>query len=226
MLDTQRLPRKLFLGPLLPGVVALALGACGGGNSGSTSAPSNGSPSISGITLSPPAPVLSFVTQTKLTAVAIDPDGDPLTYNWNFGDGQAGAGQIVQHTFVSEGSLSVILTVTDGKGHQVTLTSTVVARTLTGQWRDLDPAWEMTVTQNGTAFTGTVTRAGVGLVSQIRDGVLTDPRNLRFFRDSSVSPPWYLGYTGNYAGSLDTTLNRIQLVSPEDSRFTYDLTRQ
>jgi len=44
------------------------------------------------------------------------------------------------------------------------------------------------------------------------------------FRDSSVSPRWYAGYSGTYSGTVDATLDHIHLVSPEHGRFTYDLT--
>lgn len=46
-----------------------------------------------------------------------DPDGDPLTYTWAFGDGSpAAAGAQVFHTFQQTGSYPVVLTVDDGTG--------------------------------------------------------------------------------------------------------------
>ena len=47
-----------------------------------------------------------------------DPDGDALTYEWNFGDGTQIGGQTptVDHTFGTAGAYSVSLTVSDGQG--------------------------------------------------------------------------------------------------------------
>ena len=42
-----------------------------------------------------------------------DPDGDALTFAWNFGDGNTGAGATPSHTYASSGSFVVTLTVTD-----------------------------------------------------------------------------------------------------------------
>ncbi|GGO75288.1 PKD domain-containing protein [Nocardioides deserti] len=48
-------------------------------------------------------------------AGSTDPDGDPLTYSWAFGDGQTGTGQAVQHTYAAAGDRTVTLTVSDGE---------------------------------------------------------------------------------------------------------------
>jgi PKD repeat protein len=43
-----------------------------------------------------------------------DPDGDALTYAWDFGDGAVGSGPTVTHTYADNGSYAVMLTVSDG----------------------------------------------------------------------------------------------------------------
>jgi PKD repeat protein len=45
-----------------------------------------------------------------------DPDGDGLTYTWDFGDGTTATGAQVAHNFTAGGSYPVILTVSDGTG--------------------------------------------------------------------------------------------------------------
>ncbi len=45
-----------------------------------------------------------------------DPDGNPLTYAWDFGDGTTGTGSRVRHAFAKTGVYRVKLTVDDGTG--------------------------------------------------------------------------------------------------------------
>jgi PKD repeat protein len=45
-----------------------------------------------------------------------DPDGDPLRFRWDFGDGSSAEGKIVQHTYKKAGEYVVILTVSDPAG--------------------------------------------------------------------------------------------------------------
>jgi RHS repeat-associated protein len=45
-----------------------------------------------------------------------DPDGDPITSNWDFGDGATGSGVTPVHTYSSLGQYTVTLTVQDNKG--------------------------------------------------------------------------------------------------------------
>lgn len=54
-----------------------------------------------------------------------DPDGDTLTYAWDFGDGQKRAGWLAPHAFRDEGSYQVSLIVTDSRGAGDTAYATI-----------------------------------------------------------------------------------------------------
>lgn len=56
---------------------------------------------------------------------SFDPDGDGLSYRWQFGDGAEGSGPEATHAFASAGSYVVTLTVSDGRGGDGTATRTV-----------------------------------------------------------------------------------------------------
>jgi glucose/arabinose dehydrogenase len=45
-----------------------------------------------------------------------DPDGDPLTLSWNFGDGQGATGGSASHTYTIAGTYNAVLTADDSKG--------------------------------------------------------------------------------------------------------------
>jgi hypothetical protein len=63
-------------------------------------------------------------------AGSTDPDGDPLTYAWSFGDGAVGSGVAPSHTYTSLGSFTVSLVVNDGTASSAPATSTVTITNL------------------------------------------------------------------------------------------------
>lgn len=50
-------------------------------------------------------------------SLSYDTDKDPLTYNWQFGDGQTATGVNPSHTYAAAGNRTVTLTVDDGHGN-------------------------------------------------------------------------------------------------------------
>ncbi len=72
----------------------------------------------------PPQAAFSFSPATAIFPADItfdasssrDPDGSIAQYSWSFGDGGAGTGKTVTHTFQTFGTFSVKLTVTDDMG--------------------------------------------------------------------------------------------------------------
>jgi PKD repeat protein len=82
-------------------------------------------------------PVISSATSDKtigvaslpvnFTAAATDPDGDPVSYAWDFGDGGTATGATATHTYTTGGTFSAKLTVTDGKNGSATRTISITA---------------------------------------------------------------------------------------------------
>jgi len=98
-----------------------------------TEPPSNRDPTASISAL--PERAIVDVTTVTFTASADDPDGDPLTYAWDLGDGTTSSGYTVTHVYHSEAAHPVSLTVTDGHGGSIVAEASFVARTLSGRWR-------------------------------------------------------------------------------------------
>ena len=55
-------------------------------------------------------------------ASSSDPDSDPLTFSWNFGDGTTGTGATTTHRYQSIGTYNAVVTVSDGRGGIATAT--------------------------------------------------------------------------------------------------------
>jgi PKD repeat protein len=79
------------------------------------------------------APVASFAFACNLLTCSFDgsgshdPDGTITSYAWNFGDGTTGSGVTASHMYVTGGTYTVTLTVTDNAGATNTQSQTVIA---------------------------------------------------------------------------------------------------
>jgi PKD repeat protein len=70
-------------------------------------------------------PTSADLVQTLSGAGSRDPEGEGLTYAWDFGDGTTGSGERVDHHFPAHVSYPVRLTVTDPHGASSTVTRMV-----------------------------------------------------------------------------------------------------
>ena len=83
------------------------------------------------------APIAKFEIDKKAGAlpftvvfdgsVAQDPDGDQLSYEWDFGNGNGASGQRVEYTYLEAGTYQPKLTVKDGEGKFSETVSTIYA---------------------------------------------------------------------------------------------------
>jgi len=79
------------------------------------SAPGNQLP-VADFTADPEGSFIVPATISFDASASSDPDGTIVAYQWDFGDGNTGAGKITSHEYTSYGTYNVILTVYDNAG--------------------------------------------------------------------------------------------------------------
>ena len=111
------------------------------------------------------APVAAFTYSTAGLGVSVDgstssdSDGTIASYAWNFGDSATATGVTASHTYGSDGTYTVTLTVTDNSGathtttHSVTVTGVSLAPTRVG-YSILNTSTTNTLTLDPTIITG------------------------------------------------------------------------
>jgi hypothetical protein len=184
----------------------------------------NLAPVIGSVRVEPPSG-LQGATDIAFTAVgASDSEGDPLTYNWEFGDGTSGSGATVTHRFSTAGTFTATLNVTDGK-HTVSARGSVTIVSLTGTWRGNNAAYTVTITHAGSALsvvwddvTGGLSRRWSG------SGSVSSARNM----SAVLNPVQNAGVNLSLSGTLDSAGNTITgsvngFVTPN---FPLDVRRQ
>ncbi len=84
---------------------------------------SNGPPTAE-ISITPSGTVKAGDSVAFSAAGSSDPDGDTLSFSWDFGDGNTGTGLTASHTYLQTGEYTVELAVNDGN-HDVTASKVV-----------------------------------------------------------------------------------------------------
>ena len=172
------------------------LGAAGGGAAATALvlATRNRAPTIGTITASPSTGLLAATPIAFSASGASDPDGDSLSYAWDFGDSSTSNEQAPRHVYSTAGSFTVRCTISDGNETAAGTTS-VTVRSLAGTWRGVLQGVQETfgITQSGAALGGTLVDAfGSGVISGF---VATSSPLIRFTIQQTGFNPFT--FTGN-----------------------------
>ena len=92
--------------------------------SGCTDLFDDNSPPTVNMSIDPSGTLKADQSATFSAVGTSDADGDSLTFNWEFGDGNTGQGLTTSHTYKTQGEYLVKLRVSDGT-HETTVTKTV-----------------------------------------------------------------------------------------------------
>lgn len=113
-----------------------------------------------------------------------DPDGNNLTYAWNFGDSHTGTGVQATHTYTAAGNYNVSLTVTDDGTPPLSDTGYTVADVLTSV-----PVRLILKTSNGKMKTFGGAKQAVGLENGTYNLTKIDPSTFTMSASSNCGTP-------------------------------------
>jgi len=119
----------------------------------------------------------------SFNATASDPDSDPLSYHWVFGDGTETDGQNVTHTYGSNGSYDAYVEVSDGNATSRSDPITIRVGS--------PPNATITAPENNTLFRAGDTIAFNGSATDPEDGALSEDAfnwTVRFVHDEHTHP--------------------------------------
>ena len=209
--------------------LAVVLVGCGGsstGPDGITPPPpgaSNGAPTAA-INASA-AVALVNVTRLSFTAQATDPNGDALTYEWNFGDGTTATGQTAQKIYDRPGAFAVTLKVTDSKGASTSATASVAAKAINGFWNDESQGYGIEVHQDGTNFSGRTVFRIRDLTGDLR-GAVNEALEVQY-KTTYFGGAFRDYYEARLAPDLDSMSGTLSLTNGSVTfKFNVNLVRQ
>jgi PKD repeat protein len=173
-------------------------------------------PPTATVTVSPEGTAVRDATRVSFTATVSDPDGEPVSVDWNFGDGSSAQGTVTSHVYASEGTFTVTATAKDGLT-STSVTTTVTVRSLTGAWRpdatgcDGEVRYDIQQSSGGTLLVGVQFDKPDVIGSTLSQrGTVTNPRRVSFSYGEFIPS---LGYsrcsTITFTGDADSTIQRI-----------------
>ena len=153
--------------------------------------------------------VLAGVKAVELSARAQDPDGDPLTYQWDLGDGSKATGITVKKIYAKPRTYPVVLTVRDNQGASTTATVDLVAKSVAGIWKDKDQQYGIQVQQTGKVVKGRTVFPLRDLTGALKGTVSADGRVM--WRTEYFGGVFRDYFDGKLSADLDTLTGTLGL---------------
>ena len=215
--------KKAFLSSITALLVAM-LAACGGDNPAGPSAAGGGSGSgnqapTASINAAPSVALMS-VTSVAFSATANDPNGDALSYEWDFGDGSKATGPTAQKLYEKAGGFNVTLKVTDAKGASTSTSTNVTVKSLNGFWNDRAQGYGIEVTQSGKSISGRTVLGVRNLTGALKGTV--DQNLVVNYKTSYFNGAFRDYFDGRLDSSLDAMSGKLDL-SDGQTTFTFNL---
>ncbi len=174
----------------------------------------NKAPLPGSINVSAANALMSATEVTFASQGATDPDNDPLTYTWEFGDGGTATGQTATHVFRSAGTFTAKLTVSDGKKSASTNAGPVTVKSMQGAWRGIFNVSNIdtfNLTQNDTTIGGTFNHTWANRNYSAPNSTIVGSSRVsaprRVVIEASI-PTYYLGaFFGTYVVTFSCEMN-------------------
>lgn len=161
--------------------------------------------------------VLVGVKTVEFTAKAQDPDGGPMSYAWDFGDGTKATGATARKIYAKAGSHTVVLTVRDSQGDSTTASVVMVAKALAGVWKDKDQQYGIQVQQSGKVVKGRTVFPLRDLTGALKGTVSADRRVA--WRTNYFGGAFRDYFDGTLSPDLDTLTGTLGL---SNGQFTFN----
>ncbi len=139
-----------------------------------------------------------------------DPNGDNLTYNWDFGDGNTGTGVTTNHTYTAIGTYTATLTVDDGNGGTDTYSNTVTVSLVTC---NLELHYKTPDDNAGAALDNQI-RPHFKIYNNDNTSVSLQDITIRYWytKEGTAAQNAWIDYAT--VGSSNVTTNFVQLATP------------
>ena len=178
----------------------------------------NSAPTLGTLTASPPTGLLAATPIAFAAPSARDPDNDPLSYAWDFGDGGTSNEKAPRHVYNTGGSFTVKCTISDGD-HSVSADTSVTVRSLAGTWSGTLQGVQETlvIAHSGAVLDGTLSDVPYG-TGRLSGFVTTSSPFVRFtVVQPGINPFTFIGDPSADITSLTGTVNGSGFVN---ERFT------
>jgi hypothetical protein len=180
-------------------------------------------PVISSMPMAIPNPALTG-QNIVFQVAASDPDGDSMTYAWNFGDGAIANGSAAQHTYAAAGSYVATVTISDGSASISASISVTVNpatdTTLAAYWPLDESSGLVAADASGNGNNGTLVNNSIWTPAHSNGGLKFDGKSyVDCGNGLSINPANQITISA-WINSSDPVLSATQEIVAKDNRLS------